>query len=107
MAFSMTCPNRGCGKINQPFLIESTNKIFCSECKQEIENISPIAKNQIKASKQSKSNESFGVKCELCKNSSKPIIKDKQAFCGFCNNKLKNISPYFISMMLEQAKSKL
>ena len=51
MAFSTFCTNKGCGKIQEPYLDPQTDRVHCSLCDQEIVNLTPFVKSQMKSMK--------------------------------------------------------
>jgi hypothetical protein len=106
MAFSITCTNKGCVKIQQPYIDPQTDKVFCSECDREISNISQFAKNQMKASKQFKQKlpSSFSVKCDKCNKVGRPNLINDELFCSSCNKPLTNLSLTFKNMLKEKLK---
>jgi len=109
MAFSITCTNKGCCKIQEPYIDPLTNKIYCSLCDKEIENITIFVKNQMKLSKQFKQKVkvSFCIKCEKCKKESRPKIVNDDIVCPNCNNILDNLSLPFKNMLKDQLKKLL
>lgn len=103
MAFTTNCTNKGCYKLNTPYLLE--DKVYCSECDGEIPNISQFTKNQMKQNKQVKKNDksSFSVYCEKCKQTCKPI-DDKEIICGNCKLPLDKLSGAFKLMLKTELK---
>ena len=103
MPFIMSCNNKGCGKQQSPVLSIEDNKVYCAECDNEILNVSPFIKGQMKNLGQTRKDKtkSFSVKCSECNKDSRPNKKDNLLFCGSCSKELKNISPIYKKMYLE------
>ncbi len=103
MPFTMQCNNKGCGKHQEPYLDPDTNIVYCSDCNQELSNITSFAKNQMKALKQFKQKQikSFSVKCSFCQKNDRPIIIQNVICCGACKKELTNISSTFLNMLKE------
>ena len=106
MAFSIVCTNKGCGKLQAPYLDKDEDKVYCSECKLEITNITSFIKNQMRMNKQyrQKERKSFAVKCESCKAEERPKLVNDEIICGSCNKKLDKLSPSFIAMLKQRLK---
>ena len=102
----MTCPNKGCGEIQPPYLDKDTDKVYCSKCNKEIENITIFAKNQLKMLKQFKKKEkkSFAVKCNQCNAEERPKLVNNEVICGACNKKLDQLSGPFLLMLKDKLK---
>lgn len=102
--FTLTCNNKGCGNNMQPYIDPATDKVYCSDCKKEMQNISPFVKNQMKMNKQYKKKESnsFSVKCNKCNNLDRPKLQNNKVICTNCNNIIDNISPVFVRMLKEE-----
>jgi ribosomal protein L34E len=104
MPFSMVCPNKGCGKQMDPYIDKSTDKVHCSICDGEIQNVTHFAKVQMKSLKQfknSKNTTSFSVKCSKCAKESRPVISNKQVICPFCKNQHSHLSETFKLMLID------
>jgi len=106
MAFSTHCNNKGCGKIQEPYIDPQNDKVYCSLCHGEISNLTHFAKMQMKSSKQfkQKSNTSFAVKCNVCGREERPKIVNGEVVCGHCSGPLNNLSPIFKNMLKEKLK---
>lgn len=108
MAFSTFCTNKGCGKIQEPYIDPKTNQVFCSECDGEIVNITPFTKNQMKMNKQFKQKKQtpFAVKCAKCGREERPKLTPKDDIvCGACGQSLDNLSPIFKNMLKDKLRS--
>jgi hypothetical protein len=107
MAFSTFCTNKGCGKIQEPYLDPKDNKVYCSSCDGELTNLTPFIKNQMKMSKQFKQKQSkpFAVKCGKCGQEERPKLQQGDVVCGACNKPLDNLSPIFKNMLKEKLKT--
>lgn len=95
MPFTMPCNTKGCG-IQQPYLDPKTDKVYCSKCEQEINNVTYFAKVQMKTLKQyrEKKGESFSVKCNHCSNEHRPLQVNDKYLCSKCKQEL-NVSEAF------------
>lgn len=107
MAFSTFCTNKGCGKVQEPYLDPQTNKIHCSMCDGEIVNITQFVKTQMKSNKQYKQKQAkpFAVKCAKCNREERPKIVSDDIVCGICSKPLDNLSPIFKNMLKEKLKT--
>lgn len=107
MAFSTFCTNKGCGKIQEPYLDPQTNKVHCSECDGEITNITHFVKIQMKSMKQfrQKKPKPFSVTCDLCNREERPKIVQENVVCGACGGPLSKLSPIFKNMLKEKLRS--
>jgi hypothetical protein len=106
MPITLQCSNKGCGKIQQPYIDMTDGKIYCSECDGEIANITPFVKNQMKMNKQFKQKKSkpFEVECKKCRNSDRPIIVNGEVVCAKCKKPLDHLSVPFKIMLKENLK---
>ena len=106
MPIQIQCNNKGCGQINAAYLDPTTNKVYCSVCNNEIENITVFTKNQMKFAKQfkEKTKKSFSVKCKYCKNEDRPLIENDNIVCSSCLKVQDQLSPIFASMLKVQLK---
>jgi hypothetical protein len=105
MPFLMPCTNKGCGKTQAPYFNKKDEKVYCSECGNEIVNVSSFAKHQMKVLKQYKDDKkSFSVVCDKCKKSSRPVLNKDELYCGECN-KILDVNPFFKNMLKEQLKN--
>lgn len=106
MPFSTFCTNKGCGKIQEPYLDPQTNKVHCSECDGELTNLTPFVKNQMKANKQFKQKQPkpFAVKCDVCGREETPKLSANDIVCGVCSGPLSKLSPIFKNMLKDKLK---
>lgn len=106
MAFSTNCTNKGCGKYQTPFIDKKTDKVYCSECEQEITNLTSFAKAQMKAIKQFREEKpaAFSVKCSHCSLTNQPDQQKDKFFCPSCKKELK-LSEAFRLMLIEKLKN--
>lgn len=111
MPFAINCSNKGCRKMQEPYLDPKTDKVFCSLCNDEIFNVNYFTKVQMKSLKQfrQKTTNSFSVKCNKCGSEERPKIlknnSDEKIVCGTCSKPLDNLSVAFKNMLKEQLKS--
>lgn len=107
MAFSTFCTNKGCGKIQEPYLDPQDNKVYCSACDREITNITHFVKVQMKSMKQFKQKKAtpFAVKCNMCGREERPQIVNDNVVCGACGGPLSNLSPIFKNMLKEKLRT--
>lgn len=107
MAFSTFCTNKGCGKIQEPYLDPQDSKVYCSICDGEITNLTPFVKHQMKLNKQFKQKKAkpFVFKCAKCKKEDRPKVKNDDIVCGACGEPMDNLSPIFKNMLKEKLKT--
>lgn len=108
MAFSLPCTNKGCGKIQNPYLDITDNKVYCSECEKEIPGITSIVKNQMKMNKQfrQKQHKPFGVKCLTCGKDDRPkLMSNGDILCVGCNKPLDHLSEPFKIMLRDRLRT--
>lgn len=107
MAFTINCTNKGCGKLQEPYIDPKDDKVYCSTCDRELSNITYFAKAQMKSIKQykQKSSVSFSVKCSKCGKEGRPKIKNDEVVCGACLKELSNLSLPFKNMLKEKLKN--
>lgn len=95
----MYCGNKGCGKDNEPVLDVATNIVYCTECNQEMPNVTIFTKRQMKASGQirrdDKKNKAFAVKCNTCNKMTGPKVNaDNTIACELCEAPLALSKPF-------------
>lgn len=107
MAFSTNCTNKGCGKLQEPYIDLVTDKVHCSECDKEISNITFFAKAQMKSLKQYKSKNpvSFAIKCNKCGKEDRPKLINNDIICAHCQKPLDQLSEPFKIMLREKLKT--
>lgn len=90
MPFSIQCSNKGCGQIQNPTLDKTTDKVYCSICDKEIQNVTIFAKMQMKSLGQFKKSKqkSFSVKCSKCSVEDRPVKENLQYYCKSCKQEL-------------------
>ena len=105
--FSMPCSNKGCGKVQEPYLDPKDNKVYCSMCNREIENVTHFAKIQMKSLKQFKQKAaiSFAVKCDKCGKEDRPLLINDSVVCAACKKPLDKLSLPFLNMLKEKLKT--
>ena len=107
MAFTMNCTSKGCCKVQEPYLDVKDNKVYCSECDQEIVNVSHFTKIQMKSIKQFKQKKaiSFSVKCPHCQKEDRPKLLNQDILCSGCNKPMNHLSEPFKVMLREKLKT--
>jgi len=107
MPFSMNCTNKGCGKTQEPYIDPKDDKVYCSLCNREIENVTYFAKAQMKSLKQFKPKVavSFAVKCDKCGKEARPKLINNDVVCSGCNKSLDKLSIPFKNMLKEKLKT--
>lgn len=107
MPFSTFCTNKGCGKIQEPYLDPKENKVYCSLCDGEITNITHFVKVQMRSMKQfrEKKAKPFACKCAKCGREERPKVVNDDIVCGACSEPMDNLSPIFKNMLKEQLKT--
>jgi len=107
MPFSTQCTNKSCRKIQAPYMDKETEKVYCSECHQEILGLTYFAKVQMKSIGQYRERPkiSFATKCNECGLESRPKNVNNDIVCGICGKPLKHLSDIFKNMLKEQLKT--
>mgnify|MGYP001769837319 CR=1 FL=1 len=105
--FSMPCSNKGCGKVQEPYIDPKDDKVYCSLCNKEITNITFFAKSQMKSLKQykPKTATSFAVKCDKCGKEARPKLVNNEVVCSGCNKPLDKLSVPFRNMLKEKLRT--
>ncbi len=98
MSFSTVCNK--CFQHQNPYLDPTTNKVYCSDCDEEITNLTSFTLNQLKANKQykAKSSKPFATKCANCKEEDTPMLVKDDFVCSRCKKPL-NLTPIFKNML--------
>lgn len=107
MPFSTNCTNKGCGKQMEPYIDPKTDKVYCSLCDGEINNLTYFAKKQMKDSKQYKKKKSisFMVKCQSCGKEDRPKLVKDDVTCPHCNKAHDHLSEPFKIMLRDKLKT--
>jgi hypothetical protein len=107
MGFSMPCNNKGCGKIQEPYLDVADDKVYCSLCDKEIVGITYFVKAQMKSNKQfrQRQTKSFAVKCQKCGKEDRPKLVGQDIVCTGCNKSLDHLSEPFKIMLREKLRT--
>lgn len=105
--FSMPCNNKGCGKLQQPYIEPKTDKVYCSLCDKEITNVTHFAIMQMKALKQykPKNTVSFAIKCKNCNKEDRPKVVGQDIVCIHCKKIMTHLSEPFKIMLREKLKT--
>jgi DNA-directed RNA polymerase subunit RPC12/RpoP len=104
MAVRSVCSK--CNKENEPYIDKKTDKVFCDQCREEIQ-VNHFMKVQLKSLKQYavKKTSVFGVKCTSCNAEDTPKEVNGKFACGTCSKELKNLSePFKVMLRLNLAK---
>lgn len=107
MPFSIVCTNKGCYKQNEPYIDPKTDKVHCSVCDGEIQNITHFAKVQMKTLKQYrvKTATSFAIKCKYCSKEDRPVILNNDVVCSKCKKPMDQLSAPFKAMLKDKLKT--
>lgn len=107
MPFSMICNNKGCGKQMEPYLDVKDNRVYCSSCDREMNNVTHFVKVQMKSLKQfrQKQTVAFGVKCQNCNKEAQPKIVNDDIVCPSCNKVHTHLSEPFKIMLKDKLKT--
>lgn len=107
MPFSLPCTNKGCSKLQEPYIDPKTDKVFCSLCEREIINVTHFAKVQMKTLKQykPKNTTSFSIKCQKCGKDDRPKLIGEDIVCASCKKPLDHLSEPFKIMLKEKLKT--
>jgi hypothetical protein len=107
MKLSLQCSNRGCGKINVPYLDPTDDKAYCSLCDKEMI-LTPFVKTQMKSNKQFRQRlqpKPYAVKCQRCGKDDQPILVNNNVVCVSCRKPLDHLSEPFKIMLREKLKN--
>ncbi len=107
MPFSMPCTNKGCGKIQEPYLDPKDDKVYCSLCDRELPNITHFVKIQMKSLKQfrQKVPKPFATKCQKCNREDQPLVVGDDIVCPACRNPHEHLSEPFKIMLRDKLKT--
>lgn len=107
MPFSMSCTNKGCGQVMEPYIEPKTDKVYCSACDREIGNVTHFAKVQMKSLKQFKQKKvvSFAVKCQSCGKEDRPKLVGEDIVCGACKKAHTHLSEPFKIMLRDKLRT--
>lgn len=108
MAFTFPCTNKGCGKIQAPYIDLADDKVYCSLCDKEIPGITAIVKNQMKMHKQFRQKQAkpFGVKCPRCGKDDRPrLMANGDIVCVGCDKPLDHLSEPFKIMLRDKLRT--
>lgn len=88
----------------EPYIDKDTDKVYCSECNQELVNMTYFTKQQLKTLKQyrPKSTSGFLVKCNDCKAQDKPTLVGGDVKCRHCGGNLDHLTRQFKLMLKQQ-----
>ena len=105
--FSIPCNNKGCGKMQEPYLDPKDDKVYCSLCDREIDNVTYFTKVQMKSLKQYKQKNvaSFSVKCDKCGKEARPLLVNDDVVCAGCKKPLDKLSLPFINMLKDKLRT--
>lgn len=104
MSFVTYCDNKGCRKEMAPVIDKVTNKVYCTECGQEINSVSDFMKRQLVSLNQVKRDDKrklpYSVKCTSCSREAPPVLNDKQELvCSYCKEPMLSLSKPFADML--------
>jgi len=107
MGFSLPCNNKGCCKIQEPYLDVKEDKVYCSLCDKEMLGITPFVKNQMKMNKQFRQRQPkpFAVKCQRCGKEDRPKLVAQDIVCAGCSKPLDHLSEPFKIMLREKLRT--
>lgn len=108
MGFRIYCNNKGCGQDQEPLLDLATSQVMCTECGQEIKDVTQFTKNSMKGLGQVKRDvakkQAFSVNCQSCSKDVKPEVKSDKAYCPLCSAHMSHVSkPYILALRSLQA----
>lgn len=107
MPFSMPCSTKGCGKIMEPYLDPKSDKVYCSLCDGEMQNITYFVKVQMKSMKQfrQKAPKPFAIKCQKCGKEDQPKVVGDDIVCPGCNKSHSHLSEPFKIMLRDKLRT--
>lgn len=99
----ITCDNKGCYNQNYHKLDVESDKVFCLECKQEINAVSPYMKKVLKSNNQTfkRARSSNEMTCKNCGFTGDPILLDYgkdvyEVACSKCKVADAHLTNYFV-----------
>lgn len=103
----LQCTHKACNKMQSPYIDPKTEKVYCSECENEIQ-ANHFMKVQLKTLKQyrQKDTSRFSTKCALCKKEGTPIILNNDVNCASCKKPLSHLSDIFKNMLKRELAKK-
>ena len=103
----MNCTTKGCGQVMEPYIDPKTDKVYCSVCDKEINNVTHFAKVQMKTLKQFRQKKavSFAVKCQSCGKEERPKIVGEDVVCPACKKSHDHLSEPFKIMLKDKLKT--
>lgn len=103
----MPCTNKGCGKIQEPYLDTADDKVYCSLCDRELPNITHFVKIQMKSLKQfrKRASKPFAVKCINCNKEDQPKLVGEDIVCPGCNKPHSHLSEPFKIMLRDKLRT--
>lgn len=107
MSFTIVCANRSCGKLMQPYIDPTNDKVYCSVCDGELQ-VTQFVKHQLKMSKKYKPKKTvtFAVKCKNCGKEDQPVLSnDKDIICPYCKKLHNHLSEPFKIMLRDKLKT--
>lgn len=99
--------SEGCHKQMEPFIDPKTDKVYCSLCDRQLDNINHFTKIQMKTLKQfrQKSTASFSVKCKKCGKEERPKLVGQDIVCPGCKKPHDHLSEPFKIMLRDKLKT--
>lgn len=97
----MPCPK--CQKHQSPFLDPKKDKVYCSECNEDI-NVNHFVKIQLKTLKQYRevNKTSFSIKCNKCSKEDRPKLINDKITCSACGKEIDHLTDFFKDMLKKQ-----
>lgn len=91
-----------CNKTQEPYLDSKSDKVFCSQCENEIQS-NHFMKVQLKTLKQFKvkTTTPFMVKCPSCNKEDTPVKNNGKVCCAGCSKPLNNLTDIFKNMLMD------
>jgi ribosomal protein L34E len=105
MEYRSFCDNKGCHKEMRPVVNKETLEAFCTECGNQVNNISIFMRRQMASYDQVQRNEKkrmpWSMMCKSCNKEGPPELdKDgKKLNCSFCGKELENVARPFYEMV--------
>lgn len=89
MPFRTFCDNKGCKEEMAPVIDKKTLKVYCSECKEEINSVDEFMKRQLismgQVRKADETKMAYAVVCPECKEKGTPKLgKKREIICSAC-----------------------
>lgn len=107
MSFLLQCQNKDCKKTTEVVLDKNTNRVHCSDCDSEIQNVTLFVKSTLNNMKKyripKKSYSSYALECKNCHKKMTPILIKEELHCPECRY-THDVTSHFKNMFIANLK---